>query len=245
MTAIMGDDLGDKLIDKLLEPVSDMLRKIAGPVSEEIGESMAVVVRHYRYKLAVKMLLKTTRMLRDAGVDPRAVPPRLFLPIVENASVQDDDGLNTRWAALLANEATSPDSVHPSYIEVLRQLTPKHAKLLDELYDSCAGAGKRDRRVQPWVGSVTWAERERRIAAGENLQEQFDNLVRLGLITTEYGLNAKKIKVKIPKSGTGGRTKVDAKLDSDDYLTEFAMRFVKACRAPAVTIDGKGKMKGR
>jgi hypothetical protein len=97
--------------------------------------------------------------------------------------------------------------------------------------------------VQPWVGSVTWAERERRIAAGENPQEQFDNLVRLGLITTEYGLNAKKIKVKIPKSGTGGGTKVDAKLDSDDYLTEFAMRFVKACRAPAVTIEVKGKMK--
>jgi hypothetical protein len=180
------------------------------------------------------MYQKTERMLTDAGIDPHAVPPRLFLPMIENASMQDDEDLHTRWAALLANAAASPDSVHPSFIEVLRQLTPRDAKLLDELYDSCTG--KRDRKVQPWVTQISYAESQRRKAAGENPKESFDNLIRLGLIDTEYELDDSKIKVGL--KGVND-VRVQAKLDSDDYLTDFAMRFVQACRAPVVTIEGQ------
>jgi Abortive infection alpha len=234
------DDLSTEAAKQALQPIGDMLRKIAGPLADEMGESLGVVARHYRYRLAVKMYQKTERMLTDAGINPHAVPPRLFLPMIENASMQDDEELHTRWAALLANAAASPDSVHPSFIEVLRQLTPRDAHLLDELYDSCVE--KRRRTVQPWVETITWAERERRIAAGENPKESFDNLIRLGLIDTQYELDADKIKVKMPRSGVEGvlaGVMVDAKLDSDDYLTDFAMRFVQACRAPAVTIEGQ------
>lgn len=229
------DDLSTEAVKQGLQQVGDIMRRISGPLADEIGEGMGVVARHYRYRLAVKMYQKTERMLINAGIDPHAVPPRLFLPMIENASMQDDEDLHTRWAALLANAATSPDSVHPSFIEVLRQLTPKDAKLLDDLYDSCVTKGGRG--VQPWVRTITYAERERRMAEGENPQEQFENLTRLGLIDTEYELDDNKIKVKFARSS--GRAKVDAKLDSDDYLTDFAFRFVRACRAPAVTIEGQ------
>lgn len=233
--------MGD-VLSQGLQLGSDMIRRIAGPLADEIGETIGVHARGYRIKQAVKVLKETQRMLIDAGISPHAVPPRLFLPIVESASVQDDEDLHMRWAALLANAAAIPDSVHPSYIEVLRQLTPKDAKLLDELYDECMRKG--GRRVQAWSG-ITWAERERRTIAGENTQEQFDNLVRVGLIATEYELDDSKIKVGLPQIGRGGvaakRVKVKAQLDSADHLTDFAMRFVKACRAPTITIEAPEK----
>jgi hypothetical protein len=72
---------------------------------------------------------------------------------------------------------------------------------------------------------------------GRNPRESFDNLIRLGLIATEYELDDSKIKVGLDRSGR--RAKVDAKLDSDDYLADFAFRFVHACRPPAVTIEGQ------
>jgi hypothetical protein len=197
---------------------------------------MGVVARYYRYKLAAKMFQKTERMLREAGISPHAVPPRLFLPIVENASVQDDDDLHTLWAALLANAATSADSVHPSYIEVLRQLTPNDAKLLNELYDYIAERDFHHQRVHAWVRTVSYAEQEKRRASGENPEESFQNLMRLGLIETEYELDDRKIKVKYARDGT--TTGVDTGFKSEDYMTDFALRFVRACRAPAVTIQG-------
>src|ERR1039458_7536916 len=176
--------MDDGATNQALQIIGDIMRRIAGPLADEIGESAGVVARYYRYKLAANMYQKTVGMLAKAGIDPHAVPPRLFLPMVENASMQDDEDLHTRWAALLANAAALPDSVHPSFIEVLRQLTPRDAKLLDELYDFCKR--KRDRTVQPWFAQISYAESQRREAAGENPRESFDNLIRLGLIATQY-----------------------------------------------------------
>jgi Abortive infection alpha len=127
--------------------LGDLLHKIAEPLAEEIGESLGVWARHYRFRLGLRMLQKTERMLKDAGFAPQAVPPRLFLPILENASVEDDEDVQSRWAALLANAAADTVDVHPSYIEILRQFTPQDAVLLDKLHDACES--KRTRKVTP------------------------------------------------------------------------------------------------
>src|SRR5947208_3474868 len=131
----MTDPVSGVLAKKTLEPISGLLQRIAGPLADEVGDSLALIARPYRIKLSLKMFQKTQRMLEEAGITPQAVPPRLFLPMVEAASIEGDEGLHTRWATLLANAATSQDSVHPSYIETLKQLTSVEARLLDALYE--------------------------------------------------------------------------------------------------------------
>lgn len=228
----MSDDLTE-IGKQGLEPIGDIVKRVAGPLADEIGESLAVLARPYRIMLSVKMFQKTQRMLKEAGITPQAVPPRLFLPILEGASIQDDDDLHTRWSALLANAATSPGLVHPSYVEILKQLTPEDAQLLDRLYDSCKT--KRHRSVTPWVNTITYAERERRVAAGEHPEIPFQNLVRLGLIETVYTIDSSKVKVRYTQ---GRSSKFEGKLDDHYELTESADLFVQACRAPK-TIDAQ------
>jgi len=232
------DDLSTEAAKQALQPIGDMLRKIVGPLADEMGESLGVVARHYRYKLAVKMYQKTERMLTDAGINPHAVPPRLFLPMIENASMQDDEGLHTRWAALLANAAASPDSVHPSFIEVLRQLTPDDAHLLDRPFNSCES--KRSGRSVTIVGRgadpISYVEPEREVASEDNPEEPFQNLVRLGLIQSDYEIDDfHKSKVNF----TRGEAVVEAGVERRYELADFAFRFVRACRAPAVTIEAQ------
>lgn len=228
----MSDDLTE-IAKQGLEPIGDIVKRVAGPLADEIGESLAVLARPYRIMLSVKMFQKTQRMLKEAGITPQAVPPRLFLPILEGASIQDDDDLHTRWSALLANAATSPGLVHPSYVEILKQLTPEDAQLLDRLYDSCKA--KRHRSVTPWVDTITYAERERRVAAGEHPEIPFQNLVRLGLIETVYTIDSSKVKVRYTQ---GRSSKFEGTLDDHYELTESADLFVQACRAPK-TIDAQ------
>lgn len=229
----MPDEPQNELLKQGLQSVGDLLKRIAGPLADEIGESLGVVARHYRFKLALKMLQKTQRMLREAGIAPQAVPPRLFLPIMDGASIEDDEDLHSRWAALLANAATSPTLVHPSYVEILKQLTPEDARLLDKLHDSCKA--KRSRTVTPWVDLITYAERERRVAEGENPEVPFQNLLRLGLVETVYTIDSSKIKVRLTQ---GRSAKFEGDLDSHYELTESADAFVQACRAPK-TIDAQ------
>jgi hypothetical protein len=94
----MPDDLTE-IAKQTLEPVGDLVKRIAGPLADEIGDSLALLVRPYRIMLSVKMFQKTQRMLKEAGITPHAIPRRLFLPILDNASIQDDEDLHTRWAA--------------------------------------------------------------------------------------------------------------------------------------------------
>ena len=133
-----------------------------------------------------------------------------------------------RWAALLANASAKEESVHPSFIEILDQLTPEDAQLLDRLYESCQS--KRTRTVTPWVDTISSGKRERRMADGENPMEPFQNLIRIALIRTDYDVDDSKIQLKILQNGTANFK--PPKLESANELTDFAVRFIKACRAP-------------
>jgi len=231
----MTDDLTE-IAKQTLEPVGDLVKRIAGPLADEIGEALALVARPYRIMLSVKMFQKTQQMLKEAGVTPHSVPPRLFLPILENASIQDDEDLHTRWAALLANAAASPNFVHPSHIEILKQLAPEDAILLDKLYDYCQSM--KTSRVTPWMGPISQFEWQQRVDAGDNQEAPFNNLVRLGLIEVVYELDERKVKVKVPRFDMTKHPGVEADVQGDlgDYylFTAIASAFVQACRAPRI-----------
>ena len=170
------------------------------------------------------------------------VPPRLFLPMLEAASIEGDEDLHTRWAALLANAAASPESVHPSYIEVLKQLTPVEARLLDALYK--IAKGKQWQKVE--TSAVTDEEFR---AAGAKLFTWFSNLIRLGLVQISFDIEhrSREIKVKMPTYdmskwqgnwGVEGEGYFDGELEETYLFTQFAVDFVNACRPPK-TIDAR------
>ena len=239
----MSDPVTTALGKKALEPVGGLIQRIAGPLAEEIGESLAIIARPYRMKLSLKMLQKTQRMLKEAGIAAQAVPPRLFVPMLEAASIENDEDLHTRWAALLANAATSPDSVHPSYIEVLKQLTPKEARLVDALYK--VTEGKRWRKVN--TTDVTAAEFRPNGSDDESFK-MFASLIRLGLIQITFDIDNRHrtIKVDVPYisnvngskyAGVRGEGYFDGELEENYLFTDFAVDFVNACRAPK-TIEG-------
>jgi hypothetical protein len=234
------DPVSTALAKKALEPIGGLLQRIAGPLADEIGDSLAIIARPYRIRLSLKMFQKTQRMLESAGITPQAVPPRLFLPIVESASIEDDEDLHTRWAALLANAATSHNSVHPSYIETLKQLAPVEARLLDALYE--VAEGKKWQRVE--TSNVTGDEFK---SAGPALFTWFSNLTRLGLIQITFDIDSRsrKIRVRMPHIdaskfpgfvGVEAEGYFDGELEETYLFTDFAVDFVNVCRPPKTTV---------
>lgn len=210
----MADDLTG-IVKQTLEPVGDVMKRIAGPLADEIGESLALMARPYRIALSVKMFQKTQRMLMEAGMPAQPVPPRLFLPMLEAASIENDEDLHTKWSALLANAASS-DKVHPSYIEILKQLTPDDARLLDKFHELTKEKKHR------WLNQLL---------GGDQHGIPFQNLVRLGLIQITYDIDGMKVSMQY------GDPYVSGEMDESHWLTDFAVGFIEACRAPE-TIEG-------
>ena len=71
-------------------------------------------------------------MVEEGGFTPRAVPIKLLFPLLEGASVEEDESFHDVWGAKLAN-AASPNNlarVRPGLIATLKQMDPQDAVLL-------------------------------------------------------------------------------------------------------------------
>jgi hypothetical protein len=118
----MGDVFGvGKAVEKLLDPIAELVKRVAGPAAEEIGLTIQDSIKIYRAKRQYRMFEKMQEFVTTAGFNPHRIPLKILLPSLDYAAVEDNEDLHTMWAALLAN-ASNPDiSEVPTYFpEILR-----------------------------------------------------------------------------------------------------------------------------
>jgi hypothetical protein len=217
-------DVGDILKPDPVDKAADLLHKLAGPIFEEFGAMLADKVRVYRVKNLVSTMQTTERILRDAGLPAKTVPPRLLLPIIENSSIEDNEMLRDMWAGLLGTASQQTDSVSPSFVETLKQLTPDDARHLEQLHAETLLYRKKSwltsgMPLPPWVFSNSW---------GEPPGVSSDTFERLGLIRREY-------EVKTIRSENGEIDDQDSDIVYRFVFTEYAIGFLDACHGPGRT----------
>jgi hypothetical protein len=204
-------DLLRYVTDEATEELGVFMGTVAGSASIQLGELAGDEVKFWRFKRSLKHAQKAKKMLDTAGLKPHQVPFRTLVPLVEGGSLEDDEHMTEKWAALLANAAGGESNVPPSFPSVLRELEPTEARLLDVVYDSMMSLGP-DFRRKYGVERESLARDGFSVTEAE-FQYHVDNLVRLRLIR---GMEL---------------------LSQDEFaaigLTEFGRAFVRACRPPS------------
>ena len=203
--------------DAAIEQVGKAVSKVTGSPAGEFGELLADHIRFRRAENLVKFYVKYQRIVEAAGIDQTAVPFRLWFPIFDSASIEEDDSLQQKWAALLAN-AANPDSdvsVLPVFAGILGQISPGQAALMDWFYKG---------EDEP-AGIVSATEVSNVCQVGlTDASLMLTHLSQLGLLH--------------------GRTTTE-RLTQDpgpDYAaTSFGVAFVKACCAPSTVMRKKEK----
>ena len=220
----------------------DLVRRMAGPSADRVGDLLGDKI--FRSENLIKILGKTHRKLREADQPVNVVPLRLLIPFVETCSVEDNETLQEMWAGLLATASQETDSMSPSFIETLKQLTPDEAKLLQRCWtDNIRPALAKLRReaaelefkVREMMRQKGLPDRTeslmtgvRRRVATEIQQVDFgdhsDTLERLGLIRRNFG-----VQVKTTRGGGDEITDVESEIGHRFVYTEYAVRFLEAC----------------
>jgi hypothetical protein len=112
-------------------PLAKIIDAIFGKAATQIGLALEDRAKEYRERQR-RFFRRSKEMLDSTGKQPSKVPLKLLLPILQNGSVEEDDELQDRWAALLAN--ASLGTRVPGAIEVLAQLTTYDVLLLQSCY---------------------------------------------------------------------------------------------------------------
>lgn len=216
-------------IPAAIEAAKDLLNKLAGPAAEEVGLFLQDKVRVYRLRNQLVVLGKTQEMLRSVGIDAKSVPLRVLVPLLEGAALEDDDNLATKWAALLANAAIQGSNVNliPSFSNILSQLQPRDAAILDTLYKEKWYHKKKPRNIFLLAFRPTLQKSLH--LSDMDYELSVDNIVRLGLCVTDNKLLPPEVQKDLDKIKI-----VDPDLIRRDILiaTRLGFEFLKACSPP-------------
>src|SRR5579884_4209425 len=86
----------------LAKRVGDLFTNLLGPVTEELGLTLGERAAFYRMKQLLSLGEKASNLLNGRTI-PKNPNLGRILPILEAGSLENDEELHTRWAALLAN----------------------------------------------------------------------------------------------------------------------------------------------
>lgn len=216
---MIDDKPAEKAVEESFALVRDFFARVAGPAADSLAAMFRDQVDYWRFKRGLALVQAAKQLLAEKGVEPRSVPPKILLPILENGALEEDDSLKKKWVALLANAAdlSFGDGVHPSYPDTLKQLSAVEVRLLDALYKEAEGK--------------TADERNRLLFSKDKILTAFgltsgafdilaDNLFRLGLCqgpSSEGG-------VAIGGAPLALRTRAQIEITSLGYA------FIEACR---------------
>jgi len=124
--------------DAAIKPFSNLIEKLFGGCAEELGGMWQDALQVRRFNRRLKLYKRTMEMIEKAGFEPRQIPDKIWVPVLQAASLEDDEALQDRWAALLANAANPIRDalIHPCFSDILSQLTGPEAVLLEAMADS-------------------------------------------------------------------------------------------------------------
>lgn len=206
--------------------VRDVASAVSGSApGRELQEWLADVIRGRRAHTQIRVLERTAAAIRDADLPAGVVPAKSLTMLLDHAGLEDpeDDDMVERWANLLANASTRPDTQHISFPSVLATLEPAEARMLDAMHDALsaevnaeAATSHRLEGFAPgWFG-------ERGLVDRLGYANAVGNLLRLQLVV-QRGRNDPPHLFN---------TATDALLSTPVQITHYGAAFVVACQPP-------------
>jgi len=125
----------------------DTVNNFGGFISKYIGGSVEQAcgifedkLKYMRWENQANIMLKANKKLEELGqLNPtKTIPLKLAIPLLEYASLEDDNYLQDLWVNLLVNSSNENNnfSLEKSHINILEQLTTLEAKILITIYSN-------------------------------------------------------------------------------------------------------------
>ncbi len=216
-------------------------RQLGGYVSRIINEPVDAVVgilgdrlKFMRAERQLRLADRWLEILKERKIQGalRVVPPKLALPIIENASLEEDDELQDLWANLLAS-AVDPNyngQIRSAFIDIIRQVEVIEVHILDFMFKEARSEDDKDKDAFTYYLRNNLVSPNRIVEAlgisMEACETSIDNLLRLRCVSS----NVEFQRYSAEDSYAGQRGDL---LNHADYdlicLTPLGVNLIEAC----------------
>lgn len=216
------------------EKMFGFLSKILGtPIEDAVG-IVGDKLQYIRWQRQNRMVDGVNKILKERGLSKtKAIPPKFAIPMLEQASLEEDDDLQDIWCRLITNslDPNFKSEIRYAFIDIIKNLTSLDAKILKYVYDSALsninpyfslspsnsftiyGIIKRFKFSSYSFKSITTASQY-------EIETSLDNLLRVRCLQNNF------LKDSIEEASKS----LDPSPTSDTFsLTQFGIVFVEAC----------------
>lgn len=215
-----------KTAGKAIDATERAARFVSGPIKQVVG-MLDDKLRFTRWERRVRLIQSADKFADDAGIklSPENVPLNLAVDLMLEGSLEEDDDLQDRYAALLTNAADA-DAEYPTkrmHVFMLKQMGTLEVRILDILFVSPGGPMIDDlsgEYIEP--SKIEYDDVNKRAFFNpfpepkEELQIALENLTRLGCIRETLSF----------MHGVDIRERA--------HLTKLGKSFVGACKAAQI-----------
>lgn len=124
-----GVDLANK-VGSFIAPL------IKGSLEQGVG-IFEDKLKYMRWERQVRLMERAYEFMKESGLDEvtRPLPLKFAVPLLQGASLEDDDYLQDLWAKLLANAVNDKCiELKRVYIDILERLSPLEGEILERVY---------------------------------------------------------------------------------------------------------------
>lgn len=214
-------------VAKTAGKVVDAAREMGGFISKythgTLEQAMGILhdkVAYARWERQHRLMERASEFLSARGlqIPPIGVPFKLAVPLLQAATLEEDDYVQDMWAHLLVNSSVEPNPENRAFISMLENMSPLDARVLNELVKA---------EGQPYTAMLTYELPEHAhprldlksveplIYPNEAVAFSLSNLARISAITPAALWD-------------GGVTVAQVK------LTMLGRRLVQACSGPTL-----------
>jgi len=122
---------------EITEKAAGFFAKVLGGAPDEVAAMVIDKLRFVRWKRLMRMSDEVDQILSERGIGrTRSVPPKLALPIFEDASLEEEPDIQNLWNHLLANamDRNFNSEIRYGFIDMIRAITAREAQLLSQMY---------------------------------------------------------------------------------------------------------------
>lgn len=199
------------------------LATVFGTPIENAAGLIGDQLEYTRWERRNRLIDKVNEYQQERGLTQfRSIPPKFAIPIIINATLEEDNDLQDMWCKLITNYSDPNFNVEIRYafIEILKNITSLDAKILKYIYDTLGEKSKLEQitKLADYPISVDKIEENISSASHSEIKLSLYNLKKVQCVW-DYDSNS------IVTGGMAFR----ARSDKDYTLTPLGFTLVEAC----------------
>ena len=235
-------------IEKGFDLVKDFVGKLIGPTIEEVGLLFSDKIKYYRFKNQVNILIKAKAYVQKKDINLKEIPTKILVPLLENASLEDNSEMQDKWANMIGNLADSEQNLQNQIFPyLLSQVSKEEYDCLLQLSSEEIMFQNKVERYQILVNNSETYSSE-----GIKLNKEINEIQQTGFWLKLEGYEVANIqrlglikqlppKILIDGFSTGGHLspphewhQLEAEYDNEDFghrITDLGKKFIETCEA--------------